>query len=171
MEEAGKKEFNGVWIYIGEGIYLWRNSQHERLWWQPEWFSPRPHLLLSLQSPSSWFSSRSDPLISLHPLLRSSVSSCTKPSVIPSATETVTDRYSFRSLPGNSNHYDALVNSNRRANTDAARTTHEISTPAAPPTSSWIIRNILSALLSCFPSGNRLISAAGKIQGDTLYCL
>lgn len=82
-KKPGKKEFNGMDIYIGERIYLWRNSQHERLWWQPEWFSPRPHLLLSLQSPSSWFSSRSDPLISLHPLLRSSVSSCTKPSVIP----------------------------------------------------------------------------------------
>lgn len=81
--------------------------------------------------PPPFSTSGPDPLISPHPFTPlSSVSSCTKPSVIPSATETVTGlRIRSAPCPRNSNHYDAHVNSNRRANTEAARTTREISTP------------------------------------------
>lgn len=130
-EEGRGERIQRSWTYIADGNlslaeFAARTSLIEVILGQttPPPISPIP--LLPTSGP--------DPLISVHPLPLSSVSSCTKPSVIPSATETVTVlRIRSAPCPGNSNHYDAPVNSNRRANTKAARTTpREISTPLTP---------------------------------------
>lgn len=101
-----KKEFSGMDMYCRGNLSFVKFAARTSLMAAGVILGQPAHLLLSLQSLGSL---RSDPLISLHPLPPSTMSSCTKPSVIPSALETVTGRYSFRSLPGNSDRRAATL--------------------------------------------------------------
>lgn len=130
MGEGRKEEFNGRG-HISRREFISRGIHSTNVFDRSDSRPDHTPFHLSFNPPPPFSTSGPDPLISPHPFTPlSSVSSCTKPSVILSATETVTGlRIRSAPCPRNSNHYDAHVNSNRRANTEAARTTREISTP------------------------------------------
>ena len=122
-EGGGKKNSTAVDIYLGGNLSLAEFTARTSLIGVILGRTTPPSISPSIHPPRPFSTSGPDPLISPHPFTPlSSVSSCTKPSVIPSATETVTGlRIRSAPCPRNSNHYDAHVNSNRRANTEAAK--------------------------------------------------